>query len=83
MHTPRWDFNWQRFYKYDVPIEQSLRIQAGDIVHVRCEYDNSLANPAVVEALAEVGLEEPVDVFVGEGTLDEMCLTALGVGYSF
>ena len=83
VHTPNWDFNWQRFYKYDVPIEQGLKIQAGDVVHVRCEYDNTLDNPAVVEALAEVGLENPVDVFVGEGTLDEMCLTALGVGYSF
>jgi hypothetical protein len=81
LHTPRWDFNWQRFYNYDVPIEDGFQVKGGDVVHVQCEYDNTLDNPAVVEALAEVGLEEPIDVFVGEGTLDEMCLAAIGVGY--
>jgi hypothetical protein len=29
--------------------------------------------------LSEVGLDAPVDVTMGEGTLNEMCLTGLGV----
>jgi hypothetical protein len=49
-------------------------------VHVRCAYDNTLNNPGVIRALAEVGLDQPVDVSQGEGTLNEMCLTAVGVG---
>jgi hypothetical protein len=34
----------------------------------------------VVEALAELGLSDPIEVSMGEGSLDEMCLTAIGVG---
>ncbi|EDM77159.1 hypothetical protein PPSIR1_30791 [Plesiocystis pacifica SIR-1] len=83
VHTPSWDFNWQRFYTYDQPIEDDYRITNGDVVRLRCEYDNTLDNPGVVSALSELGLTEPIDVFVGEGTLDEMCLAAVGVGYKF
>ena len=80
LQTPNWDFNWQRVYEIDSPIDQTMRVYGGDIVHVSCEYDNSMANAALVEALAEVGQDAPVDVSVGEGTLDEMCLAGVGVG---
>jgi hypothetical protein len=80
LQTPDWDFNWQRVYEYDAPANQGFRVKAGDIVRIRCTYDNTLDNPAVVEALAEVGLSEPVDVNLGEATLDEMCISAVGVG---
>ncbi|PRP94775.1 monooxygenase [Enhygromyxa salina] len=80
VHTPNWDFNWQRIYEYDAPANQGVRVKAGDIVRVRCAYDNSMNNPALVNALAEVGLDTPIEVNLGEGTLDEMCLTAVGVG---
>lgn len=83
LHTPQWDFDWQRIYEYDAPITEAIRVRAGDVIHIECAYDNSLDNPALVEALAEVGLEAPVDVGLGEGTLDEMCLTGLGVGVGF
>jgi hypothetical protein len=80
LHTPAWDFNWQRVYEYDAPIGQGLRLKAGDIVHVRCSYENTTANLALAEALEEVGENGPVDVELGEGTLDEMCLAGLGAG---
>lgn len=79
LHTPRWDYNWQRFYEYDAPIESSVRLKSGDKIRVRCTYDNTKSNPGVLEALAEVGETEPIDVHVGEGTLDEMCLAGFGV----
>ncbi len=79
IHTPRWDFNWQRSYSYDAPIDSSIRLRAGDKLRIRCIYDNTLDNPGVAEALAEVGLDAPIDVNVGEGTLDEMCLGGFGV----
>ncbi|MFO7562266.1 MAG: hypothetical protein R6X02_06455 [Enhygromyxa sp.] len=80
LQTPQWDFNWQRVYEYDAPANQGVRVKAGDTVRIRCVYDNTLDNPGVVEALAELGLSEPIEVTLGEGSLDEMCLAAVGVG---
>ncbi|MCH9685480.1 MAG: hypothetical protein K0V04_28865 [Deltaproteobacteria bacterium] len=77
--TPRWDYGWQRLYEYDMPVDDVFAVEPGDVVRVRCTYDNTLNNPFVVEALSEVGLVEPQDVRLGEGTLDEMCLAGIGV----
>ncbi|MCA9634823.1 MAG: hypothetical protein KC420_02180 [Myxococcales bacterium] len=79
LHTPRWDFDWQRVYEYDAPVGDAVRVKAGDTIRLRCVYDNSLDNPGVQQVLAEVGLDAPVDVKAGEGTLDEMCIGAIGV----
>ena len=79
LQTPNWDFNWQRSYAYDTPIASGFKIRSGDTVRVRCTYDNTLENPGVQEMLSEVGGTEPVDVVLGEGTLNEMCITGLGV----
>jgi hypothetical protein len=79
LQTPNWDFNWQRGYLYDVPIEQAPSARAGDIINLRCTYDNSLNNSFVVEALEHQGLTEPRDVLLGEATLDEMCLGVFGI----
>ena len=46
---------------------------------MRCTYNNSMSNPFVAAALAEQGLDGPVDVYLGEETLDEMCLGVMGV----
>ena len=79
VQTPAYDYNWQRIYEYDADVGDTFRVQAGDVVRVRCTYDNTLDNPSVVEALQEVGLDQPQDVQLGEGTLDEMCITGVGV----
>jgi hypothetical protein len=77
--TPRWDFNWQRGYLYDVAIADAPSAKGGDVFQLRCTYDNSLGNPFVQSALAEQGLPAPADVRLGEATLDEMCLGIFGV----
>lgn len=82
VQTPRYDFNWQRGYRYDAALDDVPTMTAGDILYMRCTYDNSMSNPYVVEALADQGLSEPVDVYLGEETLDEMCLGVFGVAYS-
>jgi hypothetical protein len=79
LQTPKYDYNWQRSYAYDTPVTEGFRVRGGDKVHVRCTFDNTLMNPGVQEMLAEVGLDAPIDVGLGEGTLDEMCLSGLGV----
>ncbi len=82
VQTPRWDFNWQRWYEYDAPIEDLPVFNDGDTLWMQCRYDNSLDNPFVADALVEQGLEEPVDVYLGEETLDEMCLAVVGLLYT-
>jgi hypothetical protein len=79
LQTPAWDFNWQRVYYYDAPLASVPVIHAGDVLTMRCTYDNTMANPFVAEALSQQGLQAPVDVPLGETTLDEMCLGAFGV----
>ena len=79
LHTPRWDFNWQMFYQWDLDIEQLPVARPGDKWTIRCTYDNSMANPFVVKALNEQGLAAPQDVVLGEQTLDEMCLVGVGL----
>ena len=82
IETPRWDFNWQRGYGYDAETREDLpTFRNGDVMRLHCEYDNTLDNPAVAEALAARGLDAPVDVHLGEDTLDEMCLVGVGVMY--
>lgn len=81
IQTPRWDFNWQRGYTYDGPMETLPSAKAGDLVYLRCSYDNSLGNPNVAKALADQGLDAPVDVYLGEETLDEMCLGVFGFAF--
>lgn len=74
IQTPEWDFNWQRAYFFEGAVEDMPKIYLGDSLTMRCTYDNSLNNPFVRQALDAQGLEEPVDVVLGEETLDEMCL---------
>lgn len=79
VQTPNWDFNWQRGYYYEGDVDELPAMYLGDTLTMRCTYDNSMDNPFVREALDDQGLEEPVDVKLGEETLDEMCLGVFGV----
>jgi hypothetical protein len=75
--TPRYDFNWQRAYAYDTSeIEQLPLLQGGDTIRITCTYDNTMDNPGVLRVLGEKHLSAPVDVELGESTIDEMCLGA-------
>jgi len=78
LNVPTFDFNWQRGYFYDADVDEMPVIGPGDHIYLRCEYDNTLSNPGVVQALQDQGLDEPVDVYYGDGTLDEMCLGTFG-----
>lgn len=79
IQTPAWDFNWQRVYDFDAPVDELPVISEGDSLVLRCTYDNSLGNPFVVDALAERGIDAPEDVYLGDETLDEMCLGLFGI----
>lgn len=74
LDIPKWDFNWQRVYRYDTPLEMLPSVKQFDEVTITCTYDNTLANPKVADALRDQSLTAPRDVKLGETTLDEMCL---------
>jgi len=79
VNVPRWNFDWQRTYQYAAAFANLPSIQNGDVLTVRCTYDNSLGNPFVRRALMEEGLVEPIEVRLGEQSLDEMCLGIFGI----
>lgn len=79
VQTPHWDFNWQRWYQYDLDIPALPKVGPGDTLRMRCTYDNTMKNPFVAKALSDQGLSAPRDVSLGEMTLDEMCLGVAGI----
>ena len=78
VHTPAWDFDWQQFFQFDLSAGPGPVIYPGDELWLQCRFDNTLSNPALVNALTESGLSEPIDVGLGEGSLDEMCIAIVG-----
>jgi hypothetical protein len=79
LHDPHWDFDWQRTYTIDAQLGSFPTLEAGDVLRLRCGYDNSLANPELVETLAEFGLDAPINVYFGSAGLDEMCMLVYGI----
>jgi len=76
LSIPTWNFDWQRFYMYDATLDRLPKVMAGDVVQIKCTYDNTLQNTQLAASLAFRGLSQPQDVKLGETTLDEMCLGA-------
>lgn len=76
LSIPAWNFDWQRLYSYDTSIDQLPTALPGDVVQIKCTYDNTLDNPKLSASLLDRRLSAPVDVKLGETTLDEMCLGA-------
>jgi hypothetical protein len=83
VQTPHYNFSWQRGYRYDAALDQMPTVRPGDVLTLDCTFDNSLNNPHLVEALADQGLDAPIDVYLGEETLDEMCLGVFGVATAY
>jgi len=69
----RWDFHWQRMYTYAAPVEKLPTLEPGDKIKLRCTYDNSMMNRRLGTEYKQRNLS-PMDLHLGEETLDEMCL---------
>ena len=74
-----WNFDWQRTYQYDSPLDKLPSVQAGDIIDIKCKWDNSLNNPFTLRMMHDSGLSAPIDVNLGEQTTNEMCLEIFGL----
>lgn len=74
-----WDFDWQRTFTYDAPIDEVPIVTASDSIEVKCRYNNTTDNPSVLRMLADAQLPPlPIDVRYGPNTGDEMCLETFG-----
>jgi len=75
-----WNFDWQRTYIYDTPLDNLPRVQAGDTIDVTCHWNNTIENPFVQRMLNDNRLPpQPVDISLGEQTTNEMCLEIFGL----
>jgi hypothetical protein len=76
-----WNFDWQRTYAFDAPYERLPSLAEGDTVDIKCTWDNTVNNPFMQRLLGEAYKTEPFDVPFGEQTINEMCLTVIGVAH--
>ncbi len=74
-----WNFDWQRTYAYDAPLDALPLIQTGDQLTVKCHWNNTVANPFVQRLLHDANMVAPVDLHLGEQTTNEMCLEIFGL----
>lgn len=75
-----WNFDWQRTYIYDTPLDQLPSVAAGDTIDVTCHWNNTIDNPFVQRMLNDSHLPpQPVDISLGEQTTNEMCLEIFGL----
>ena len=58
-----------------------MLFRSGDKLKIKCTYDNTMQNPLLAESLHERQMNAPVDVKLGETTLDEMCLGGFALVY--
>lgn len=70
---PAWDFHWQQSYFFQKPVIA----HSNQMLFLECHYDNSASHQPVVGGKPQM----PRDVSWGEGTLDEMCLSFLGIRF--
>jgi hypothetical protein len=74
-----WNFDWQRTYLYNAPLDKLPSIRGGDVLDIQCKWDNTISNPFVQRMMQDAGLVAPIDVFLGEQTTNEMCLEIFGL----
>jgi hypothetical protein len=74
-----WNFDWQRTYTYDAPLDSLPTVAPGDVIDIKCDWNNTLDNPFVQRMLADAGLTMPIDLLLGEQTTNEMCLEIFGI----
>ncbi len=74
-----WNFDWQRTYQYDAPLDKLPSVAAGDVIDIKCTWNNTIDNPFVQRMLHDSGLSQPIDITLGEQTTNEMCLEIFGL----
>ncbi len=78
LFTGTWNFDWQRYYTYDAQLDELPTLHAGDVLDIRCTYNNTRQNRFMLRWLDDAGQAEPQDVYYGSRTIDEMCQILVG-----
>jgi hypothetical protein len=78
LFTGTWNFDWQRYYTYDAELDDLPKLNPGDVLDIRCTYNNTLQNRFMSRWLDDAGQAEPQAVTYGSRTVDEMCQVLLG-----
>jgi hypothetical protein len=74
----RWRFHWQRRYTYEGTPDQLIQLDPGDVVTVRCTYNNSPSNAELLDFRSSLGMDL-TDIAYGGHSTDEMCHVMLHV----
>ena len=75
-----WNFDWQRTYIYDAPLDQLPSVQTGDVIDIQCHWNNTIENPFVQRALQDAGPRRAGRHHARRGgSTDEMCLEIFGL----
>jgi len=74
-----WNFDWQRTYQYNAPLDKLPTVATGDVIDIKCDWNNTIENPFVQRMLEDSGLSQPIDISLGEQTTNEMCLEIFGL----
>jgi hypothetical protein len=61
IHTPNGDFDRQLSYDYEGSFAQLPELRSNDTLHLRCQYDNSPSNRALMRELNDRGLEQAIE----------------------
>lgn len=74
-----WDFDWQRTYTFDAPLDELPHFDTHSTVDLTCRWNNSFSNPELPRLLDDTGFVAPYDVALGQTTAHEMCLADFGL----
>ena len=74
-----YDFDWQLDYRFDTDAGRGTLIGPDDAIRVQCTYDNAHGSPGAERHMREAGVSAPLDVYLGDRTLDEMCTLGIGL----
>jgi hypothetical protein len=77
--VPAWSIDTMRFYEYDLGFDDLPLLEAGDVLHIECTYDNTSANDQLRDILADFDFTEPQEMSYGGDPLDEQCMVVLGL----
>lgn len=79
MYTPGRSLDWQGLFSLDVDFDSMPEIYPGDTVVLRCRYNNSYDNQALLSAFGALGETNLRDMVLGAEPVNEMCVGVFGV----
>ncbi len=74
-----WNPEYVRTYRFEGETSDFPTWDSDLDLRLRCNYDNSGHNEALANILEDNGHDSPIDLHLGDGQLDENCMTLIGL----